>query len=177
VDQEDADATVDADASPDQEDDMETIRTQLPTATFAAVRATVPTSGLPEFYDSAYSRVAQTAGREGWTITGPALGWYQAMPTETVDLAAGFAVEGAAAGASSGDVEVLELPGGPALVLTYTGPYDGLPDAWARLEQDRAVLGVDGRGDFWEEYVTDPSPGGDPHANVTRLVLPLRADA
>ena len=156
---------------------METTRTDLPTVRIAAVRATVPMSGLTAFYDAAYTRVAQAAEREGWTIAGPAVGWYHGMPTDTVDLAAGFAVEGAGTGAASDGVEVVELPGGDAIVVTYTGPYDGLPDAWAGVEQERAALGVDGRGDFWEEYVTDPSPGGDPNANVTRLVLPLRADA
>ena len=97
------------------------------------------------------------------------------MPTGTVDLTAGFAVD-AAGGASSDGVEVVELTGGPALTLTYTGAYEGLPEAWALVEEDRVELGVAGRGDFWEEYVTEPSPGGDPQQNVTRLVLPLRAD-
>ncbi|MDQ0425424.1 GyrI-like domain-containing protein [Cellulomonas iranensis] len=153
---------------------MDSTRTTLPTVTLAAVRGTVPTAGLPAFYDAAYRQVAQAVEREGWTIVGPAVGWYHGMPTGTVDLAAGFAVEGAAPGATSGDVTVVEQPGGAALVLTHTGPYDALPDAWARVEDDRVALGVDGRGDFWEEYVTDPEPGGDPAANVTRLVLPLR---
>lgn len=152
---------------------MTTTRTDVPTVALAAVRATVPMTDLPAFYDAAYRQVAEAAEREGWRIAGPAVGWYHGMPTDTVDLAAGFAVEGAAAGAASGDVRVVELPGGDALALTHTGSYDGLPDAWGRLEADRAALGVDGRGDFWEEYVTDPSPDGDPAANVTRLVLPL----
>jgi len=34
-----------------------------------------------------------------------------------------------------------------------------------------------GQPDFWEEYVTDPAPDGDPDLNITRLVLPLRGDA
>lgn len=156
---------------------METNRTELPTVTIAAVRAIVPMNGLAEFYDTAFTQTAGAAAREGWTIVGPAIGWYHGMPTDTTDLAAGFLVEGVAAGTSSDGVEVTEMPGGPALVLTHTGSYDRLPDAWDRLEQDRAALGVDGRGDFWEEYVTEPQPGGDPEANVTRLVLPLRTDA
>lgn len=154
---------------------MESTRTDLPTVTIAAVRATVPMSQLTEFYDTAYSRVTQAAGREGWTIAGSAFGWYQGKPTDTIDLAAGFPVEDAELGESSEGVDVWELPGGDCLVLIHTGSYDGLPDAWERLEQDRASLGIDGRGDFWEEYVTDPAPGGDPDVTITRLVLPLRS--
>nr|WP_239069301.1 GyrI-like domain-containing protein [Cellulomonas phragmiteti] len=164
-------------ASVDEEDDMETTRTELPTVTVAAVRAPVPMSGLRDFYDTAYTRVAEAAAREGWAIAGPAFGWYRGMPTDTVDVTAGFPVDGVAPGTSSGGVDVLDLPGGDALVLTHTGSYDALPEAWARLEQDSAARGVQARGDFWEEYVTEPSPGGDPEANVTRLVLPLRAGA
>lgn len=148
-------------------------RTDVPTVPFAAVRATVPMSDLASFYDAAYRQVADAAQREGWTLSGPAIGWYRGMPTDVVDLAAGFPVEDAAVGATSGEVQVTELPGGAALTLTHTGGYDGLPGAWDRLEQHRAAHGLQVRGDFWEEYVTEPAPDGDPSANVTRLVLPL----
>lgn len=152
---------------------MPTTPTDLPTVTLAGVRATVPLDALREFYDRAYRDVSAAAEQAGWTVVGPAVGWYHGMPTDTAELTAGFVVE-AAAGSASGDVALVELPGGPALVATHTGSYDELPDAWTRLEEDRAVVGTDGRGDFWEEYLTDPEPGGDPAANVTRLVLPLR---
>lgn len=154
---------------------METTRTELPPATIAAVRATVPMSGLAEFYDTAYTQVSRVASREGWAVTGPAFGWYHGMPTDTVDIAAGFGVTGVEVGTTAGGVEVLEIPGGPALVLIHVGTYDRLADAWGRLEEDRATLDVEGRGDFWEEYVTDPEPGVDAEANLTRIVLPLRA--
>ncbi|GAA4622463.1 GyrI-like domain-containing protein [Cellulomonas oligotrophica] len=147
---------------------------ELETTRLAAVRGSVPMDGLPAFFDTAYPAVARAAAQEGWTLDGPAIGWYPAMSTDVVQVAAGFPVSGASTGAVSGTVAVLEVAGGPALVATHTGSYDGLPDAWERLEQERVALGVDGRGDFWEEYVTEPSPGGDPSANVTRLVLPLR---
>lgn len=156
---------------------METTRIDLEPALIAAVRATVPIADLSAFYDTAYTKVTYAVGREGWRIAGPAIGWYHDAPTDAVDLTAGFVIEGAERGAESDDVRVVEMPGGAALVLTHVGPYDRLPEAWDRLEVERAELGVDGRGDFWEEYVTDPSPGGDPDANITRLVLPLRADA
>lgn len=154
---------------------METIRTTLPAARVAAVRAQVPMSELTRFYDRAYARVQQVAEQQGWRISGPAVGWYHGMPTDTVDLAAGFLVDDVDLGVTVDGVEVLDMPGGEALVLTHAGPYTLLPDAWDLVEQERVTLGVDGRGDFWEEYVTDPSPDGDPDMNVTRLVLPLRA--
>ncbi|MBO0898748.1 AraC family transcriptional regulator [Cellulomonas sp. zg-ZUI22] len=155
---------------------MSTTPTDRPTVRIAAVRATVPAAELVAFFDRTYTAVADTVRREGWTFSGPALARYHGMPTDSVDVTGGFPVEGAPLGPVSDGVEVMELPGGAALEATHTGSYDRLPDAWDRLEQERAALGVDGRGDFWEEYVTEPSPGGDPDANVTRLVLPLRAE-
>ncbi|SFJ59527.1 GyrI-like domain-containing protein [Cellulomonas sp. KH9] len=156
---------------------MGTTPIDRPTVRIAAVRATVPAAELVAYFDRTYSTVGDVVRGQGWTLSGPALAWYRGMPADTVDVTGGFPVEGAPLGPVSDGVEVMELPGGASLEATHTGPYDQLPAAWDRLEQERAALGVDGRGDFWEEYVTDPSPGGDPAANVTRLVLPLRAEA
>ncbi len=152
---------------------MTVTRTDQPDVTLAAVRATVPTAELRSFYDSAYPAVAGAVHREGWTIVGGAVGWYHRMPSDTADVTVGFPVTGAVVGAASGEVDVVELPGGPALVATHVGGYDGLEDAWAGVEEHRVATGVAGRGDFWEEYLTEPQPDGDPDENVTRLVLPL----
>ena len=155
---------------------MATSRVELPTVPVAAYRATVPPAGLSAFYERGYHAVRAASAREGWRIAGPAIGWYSGRTSESVDVAAAFPVEGAAAGARSGDVTVLDLPGGAALVLTHTGPYEGLLDAWRRLDEDRQVQGAARRGDFWEEYVVEPGPDIGPDDYVTRLVLPLVAD-
>lgn len=144
-----------------------------PTRTVAVVRRSVRMDELTAFYDTAYGEVARTVGEAGARISGPALGWYHGMPTDTVDVAAGFPVDGLETGPLAGRVEVVELPGGPALVGLHVGSYDDLGAAWAEVEAARAEHGRPGRGDFWEEYVTDPSPSGDPSRNETLLVLPL----
>ncbi|GII99691.1 effector-binding domain-containing protein [Sediminihabitans luteus] len=144
-----------------------------PTLLLAARRATVPFAELPAFYDAAYGAVAHALGARGLGPAGPAYGWYASMPSDVVDVAAGFAVEGVEPGALGDGVEVFEVAGGPCAVATYVGPYDGLGEAWGRLEAWRSERDQAVRGDFWEVYVTEPSPDGDPAANVTRLVLPL----
>ena len=67
---------------------------------------------------------------------------------------------------------VVEFPGGRALTAVHRGLYTGLPAAWTALEQQRAEAGESARGDLMEEYVTDPSPDGDPSLARTRLVRP-----
>lgn len=141
-----------------------------PTLRIAALRRRVPLDGLTAFYDEAYGTVAQACGD---AISGPAIGWYHGMPEHEWDVAAAFVVDDLPLGPLTEEVQVVELPGGRALSATHTGPYDELPGAWTLVEQARAERGVAGRGDFWEVYVTDPNPGGDPAANMTRLVLPL----
>lgn len=158
----------------DQEVTMQIDVREQPTRTVAVVRREVRMDELTAFYDTAYGEVQRAVAEAGGQVVGTAIGWYHGMPTDTVDVAAGFPVEGLDAGPLAGRVEVVELPGGRALVALFVGPYDGLGAAWQEVEERRAQDGTDGRGDFWEEYVTDPSPDDDPAANETLLVLPLR---
>lgn len=142
-------------------------------STFVAVlRERVAMDAFPEFYDRAYSLVAQEAATAGLDIIGPALGWYHDMPTDSVDLSAGFGVRADAPRSLGNGVEVVELPGGPAVVAHYVGSYDGLPAAWQEVGGWAMANAPRGRGDFLEVYVSDPSEV-EPASNETRLVLPL----
>lgn len=152
---------------------MDVTEQDEPTRVVAQVRRVVPTAELTSFYDTAYRDVVGAVDAAGGVVSGAAVGWYHGMPADTVDVAAGFEVEGLPLGPLSGEVEVVEIPGGPAFSGEHRGAYDGLPAAWGEVEAARAASGRAPRGDFWEEYVTEPSPGGDPAANRTRLVLPL----
>lgn len=134
-------------------------------------RAAIPMADIQGFFDTTYRAVPRAVTAVGGAVHGPAIGWYHGMPGETVDVSAGFPVTGALAGPLGDNLEVVELPGGRALVATYVGAYDGLGEAWGEVMA--AAGDRDPRGDMWEEYVTEPDPGGDPDANVTRLVLPL----
>ena len=99
-----------------------------PTTLVAVLRERVAMDALPAFYDRAYRLVAQEVAAAGLALTGPAFGWYRDMPTDSVDLAAGFEVDGGAAiGALRDGVEVVEVPGGPAAVGVHVGTYDTLP--------------------------------------------------
>ena len=96
------------------------------------------------------------------------------MPTDSVDLAAGFQVGADVASApSASGVEVVELPGGPAAVGVHVGTYDGLPGAWAEFRTWTLAHAVEMRGGFLEVYLTDPSEVAEPSQNETRLVLPI----
>lgn len=144
----------------------------------AVVRRTVPMAELKGFYDSVYGEVIDALGTAGHVPRGPALGWLHHHGTfEELDIAAGFPVEGIEVGPLTPgveltrEVEVVEIPGGRALVAEHVGPYDGLPDAWQALESHREAAGLTSRGDTVEEYLTEPTPDGDPALNRSRLVM------
>ena len=144
-----------------------------PTALVAVVRERVAMDGLAAFYDRAYRAVLEEVAAAGLPVTGPAFGWYRAMPTGSVDLAAGFWIDADAVRSLGGGVEVVELPGGPAAVGMHVGSYDGLSAAWAELRTWMTDHAARMRGDFLEVYVTDPSEAAGPSQNETRLILPI----
>ena len=103
-----------------------------PTAFVAVVRERVALDALAAFYDRAYRAVLEEVAAAGLAVTGPAFGWYRDMPTDSVDLAAGFWVDADSVSSLGGGVEVVELPGGPAVVGMHVGSYDGLSGALGR---------------------------------------------
>lgn len=154
---------------------MDITLTDEPTRLAALVRRTVPMSDLKPFYDSVYTHVAATLASTGNAPAGPALGWlHHDGSTEALDVAAGFPVAGLPTGTLEGDVEVLEIPGGRALVAIHEGPYADLPGAWEALVERLGAEGLSPRGDTVEEYLTQPEPDGDPALNRTRLVMMVR---
>lgn len=143
---------------------------ELPSETVAVVRSVVPMDGLTTFFGEAYGRVAGAVPAAGGRTTGPPFAWYHAMPGETVDVSAGFAVAGDVH-VPDGGVQVVERPGGQALTTVHAGSYETLGDTWAELASEAVTRGLRSREDFWEEYLTEPA--GDPSALRTRLVMPL----
>lgn len=144
---------------------------ELPSETVAVVHSVVPVDGLQAFFGEAYGRIPGAVAAAGGRLAGPPFGWYHGMPGDTIDVSAGFAVAGDVH-QPDGGVQVVERPGGRALVAVHEGSYDGLGDTWAELASAAVARGWEGRDDFWEEYLSEPV--GDPSTWRTRLVLPLR---
>lgn len=65
------------------------------------------------------------------------------------------------------------LPGGPAASTLHTGPYEGLPDAYAAIEQWIEAQGLASAGAPWECYINDPSEHPDPKDWKTEVFWPL----
>ena len=144
--------------------------TVQPTTT-AVVRGTVSAEEITDFFDRSFSVLGEAIAAQGVSPTGPAFGFYRGMPDETIDVAVGFPTDRKIE--PDGSAEPGELPGGRVARVVYAGGFDGLGDAWQRLGAWIAEQGLTPTEDYWEVYVTEPSPDMDPADLRTELNWPV----
>lgn len=133
---------------------------ELDPQTTGVVAGVIPAAEIAPFYDRAFSALPPALAAQGIAITGPAFGRYNAPPSDTFDLEAGFPVQGEIE--TDGDVRASSLPGGRVARLVHEGSFDGLGESWGRLGAWIGEQGLTHGEVFWEVYVTEPSPDMDP---------------
>lgn len=139
-----------------------------PTAVVAAV---IPADQIVDHFDRSFGQVAAVIADQAIGIAGAAFALYHGLPGETVDLEVGFPVGRAV----RPDMQVRpgELPGGRVARLVHHGAFDQLGSSWGRLQEWITEQGLTPGGDFWEVYVTEPSPDMDPADLRTELNWPV----
>ena len=90
--------------------------------TTAVVRERVPVKDLPQFFGQALHRAMQAAQAQGRHLVGPPFSLYHGMPTNAVDVEAGFPVDRPISAAHG--VTPSELPAGQVVEGMHVGPYD-----------------------------------------------------
>ncbi len=143
---------------------------EVPSETVARVRRRVPVQGMAEFFTHAFEQVMHVLPEAGGRVSGPPFGWYHGMPTDTVDVSAGFPVAGDVH-VPDGGVVVEERPGGRAAVAVHVGPYDTIQDTYGQVMAWIDQHTLTPREDMWEEYLSEPT--GDPANWRTRVVIPV----
>jgi len=96
--------------SPDKTPDIKS--TQLQEQPTAVLRETVPMTGLRGFFGRAYSAVMSAAEQQHVQLAGPPFAMYRGMPTDVVDVEAGFPVAAPFPGGGDGGVTAGSLPAG-----------------------------------------------------------------
>lgn len=130
-------------------------------------------SDLPDLFDPAFSELHRAAKAGLFTPSGPAVAVYYGDPSGIFDLELGFPALTAPTASivtPAGEIHASALPAGPAAIVSHTGDYSGLGDAWARLSHE--AVG-DPRGIWIEAYLSDPRATDDAE-HRTDLILPLR---
>ena len=144
---------------------------EVPEATTAVVRGTVAMSDLASFFDDSFTVLGEVLVKQGVTPAGAAYALYHGIPDDTATLEVGFPTDGAIE--PDGSAEAGSLPGGRVARVIHAGSFDGLSEAWQRLGAWIGEQGLTPSDDYWEVYLTEPSPQMDPADLRTELNWPV----
>ena len=141
---------------------------KLEAARGLALRRTVPMDGLPGFFDEAFTSVAAAAGP---AIAGPPFAQYYSVDPAAVDVEVVFPIAGPVEAPEG--MQVLDLPGGDAAQVLYTGPYEEMEPVYRAIEAWIAQHARAAAGPPREIYLTSPADGLPPEQYRTLVVQPL----
>lgn len=142
--------------------------TEQPTA---ALRESVAMDALTEFFSRAFAAVAAEAQKQNVQLAGPPFALYRGMPTQTVDVEAGFPIAGALSDTEA--VVTGTLPEAEAFEAMHIGSYDTLDKTYTALREGIAAAGRTPSDTMWEFYLNGPSNEPDPLKWQTRIVWPV----
>lgn len=144
---------------------------------YAAIRIRIPQSQISSACPPLIGEVFAWVAAQGLEPAGPPFFRYARMEpdAETIDVGVPLARK---ATVTDDRVRTGLLPAGRYAVLTYTGPYTGVPQAAQRLMSwvpqqglQQAVSPGDQEMAYIEFYPTDPMREPDPQKWVTELAL------
>lgn len=148
-------------------------RRELRACPTAVVRATLAVLEIGPFVGQAFTTVAQALAIQRVVPTGPPFARYGRLSHSKFAVEAGFPTEEELS--PTGEVVASSLPGGPAAVATYVGPYEQMEPAYEALANWIVEHGGEPQGDPWEVYFSDPAQEPDPQKWRTEIMMPFRA--
>jgi effector-binding domain-containing protein len=156
----------DAAASPVQGVDVVTTQPRR----IVGLRERVAIADLSGYFARALPLVAERLGRAGIHLIGPPVAVYRDERGQEFVVTVGFPVDHAPM-AIDGLVRET-LPGGRAVRAVHSGPYESLPETYARLGAWFAQRAIQPPTMMWEEYLVGPNVTGEKGC-VTEVVFPL----
>ncbi|WP_255768796.1 GyrI-like domain-containing protein [Pseudarthrobacter sulfonivorans] len=137
----------------------------------AVVRETVAMGALSDFFSRAFGAVMAETQRQNVQLAGPPFALYRGMPTETVDVEAGFPIAGGLSDTET--VATGTLPETDAFEAIHTGLYERLGEAYSAIQERIRAAGKTPSGTMWEFYLNGPPAETDPSKWQTRIVWPV----
>ena len=135
------------------------------------IRSSVAVSDIGKFIPATFGKVGPFFQENGMEMTGPPVALYYSDQTGDMDMAAGTPVTRVTA--TTEEITELELPGGKVASAVYTGPYEGISEAWNQLISEITSRGLATVEPCWEEYLTDPHTEPDSSKWQTLMVQPI----
>lgn len=146
---------------------------QTDTQPTAVIRLKIRRDQIREVMGPGMQELMQTLAAQRIAPTGPLFSHHFRMDPEVFDFEIGAPV--ATPVSPAGRVQPGELPGVRVARAVYTGPYEGLGEAWGEFGDWIASEGHRAALDLWECYANGPESGPDPATWRTELNRPLEA--
>jgi len=144
---------------------------QTEALTAAVIRFTIPRDEIREVMGPAIQEVIEVAQAQGIGPSGPVFSHHFKMEPEIFDFEVGVPLS--APLKPTGRVQASELPAAKVIRSVYTGPYEGLGDAWGEFMDMIAAEGHSLTPNLWECYLTNPETQPDSNTWRTELNRPL----
>jgi effector-binding domain-containing protein len=137
----------------------------------AVIHITIPRSEMRSVFGPAVGELMAELARQGVQPMGAVFAHHLQMSPERFDFELGVKV--AAEVKPAGRVKPGELPAATVARTIYSGPYEGLPSAWAEFDAWMKSNGHQQAKDLWELYSVGPQSTPDPANWRTELNRPL----
>lgn len=137
----------------------------------AVIRFTISREQIQEVMGPAMQEVIGTVTAQDIGPAGPVFSHHFRMSEDTFDFEVGVPIS--APVKPEGRVYASELPAAKVVRTVYTGPYEGLGEAWGEFMDLLAKENLKLAGNFWERYVDGPHNTQDPSGYRTELNCPL----
>ena len=137
----------------------------------AVIHLTVARSDMMKVFGPAVGELMAALAAQGVKSEGAIFAHHLKMSCDTFDFELGVKV--ASPVQATGRVKPGELPAAKVARTVYSGPYEGLPDAWGEFVDWMKASGHEQAVDLWEVYTVGPQSTPDPAGWRTELNRPL----
>ncbi|GGZ23114.1 GyrI-like domain-containing protein [Asticcacaulis endophyticus] len=138
----------------------------------AVIHLTIPRDQIQVVMGPAIQEVMGVVGAEGIIPQDALFAYHLTMSPDVFDFEVGVPV--AELIAPNGRVIPSHLPAAKVVRTVYHGPYEGLAEAWGKLDQWLADNGYEPVGDLWEVYQAGPETGDDSSKWRTEFNRPVK---
>jgi effector-binding domain-containing protein len=137
----------------------------------ATYKSTTDTKHISADIGKSYQKIGEFMGKNKLEIAGPVLAIYHSFSPEKIEIECGIPISKEVK--AEGDVNVIKLPAGNAVVGHYYGAYDRMEGAYTSIknyikEQNKKITGAPR-----EVYVTDPGVEKDTARWLTEIYFPV----
>ncbi len=144
---------------------------QTSTQSAAVIHLTAPRKEMMKVFSPAVGELMAALAAQGVKPESAVFAHHIKMSPEIFDFELGVKVS--APVKATGRIKPGELPAAKVAHSLYSGPYEGLPTAWAEFDKWIKANGLKPAADLWELYTVGPQTTPDPAGWRTELNRPL----